>query len=119
MISSLKSDLVDARSHPEEAKGPPSLPADKALCVEQPDIASNGHDPARKLRRIVRFPIDQKRSYHAVIILDFSEKSVAFLDPLVIGSIPPGERTIERKNSTRSISSRWFVTGPCESNACI
>ena len=49
------------------------------------------------ITQIDRFPIDQKRSYHAVIILDFSEKSVAYLDPLVISSIPPGERTIERE----------------------
>jgi hypothetical protein len=64
---------------------------------DAPSISAHLSDGKTVIAQIDRFPIDQKRSYHAVIILDFSEKSVAFLDPLAIGSIPPGERAIERE----------------------
>jgi hypothetical protein len=85
MISSLKSDLVDARSHPDEAKVPPLLPADKALCVEQPDIASNGHDLARKLRRIAGLYIAQ---HYPTMIAAGTSAQALVADDTELWSVP-------------------------------
>ena len=49
------------------------------------------------IAQIDRFPIDHRRSFHAVIILDVSEASVTFLDPLATDAIPPGVRTVDRE----------------------
>jgi hypothetical protein len=59
MISPVKSDLVNSRDHPDGQEILPSLPADKTLRTEQPDVASKGQDFARKLRRIAGLYIAQ------------------------------------------------------------
>ncbi len=59
MISPVKSNLVGSHDHPEGQEILPSLPAEKALCAEQPPVASKGQDFARKLRRIAGLYIAQ------------------------------------------------------------
>ena len=49
------------------------------------------------IAQIDRFPIDRRRSYHAVVVLAFSEQAVIFLDPRATDSVPPGVRTVERE----------------------
>lgn len=64
---------------------------------DAPTISVHLSEGRTVIAQIDRFPIDRRRSYHAVIIIALSEESVTFLDPLATDAIPPGERTIERE----------------------
>jgi hypothetical protein len=65
--------------------------------IDAPTIAAHLSQGKTVIAQIDRFPIDSRQSYHAVIILGFSEETVTFLDPLATDTIPPGERTIARE----------------------
>ncbi len=73
------------------------LQAEIEFPKDAPTISAHLSEGKTVIAQIDRYPIDRRRSYHAVIILAFSEESVTFLDPLATDTIPPGERTIVRE----------------------
>jgi hypothetical protein len=61
---------------------------------DAPAISAHISQGRTVIAQIDRFPIDRRRSFHAVVVLAFSEQSVTFLDPLATDSVPLWERTV-------------------------